>query len=150
MLKRRLIFTLLADQGRFVLSRNFKLQIVGDYDWLCEHYEFEALAFSVDELVILDVSRKSRDHGSFAGLVEKIASRCFVPITAGGGIRCLKDAQRLLRSGADKITVNCWLAQDYLVVSCFTLWAFWASDKHKTYLANAVCVMIAWAPGLNG
>ena len=112
MLKRRLIFTLLADQGRFVLSRNFKLQIVGDYDWLCEHYEFEALAFSVDELVILDVSRKSRDHSSFAGLVEKIASRCFVPITAGGGIRSLKDAQRLLRSGADKITVNSPLFED--------------------------------------
>lgn len=106
MLKRRLIFTLLVDQGRFMLSRNFKLQIGGDYQWLCEHYEFESLAFSVDELVILDVSRTSRDRQGFANLVERVSRRCFVPITAGGGIRSLEDARRLLHSGADKISIN--------------------------------------------
>jgi len=105
-LKRRLVFTLLVDHGRFMLSRNFKLQVGGDYAWLCEHYEFEALAFSVDELVVLDVSRKPRDLAGFATLVEKISRRCFVPISAGGGIRSLEDARRLLHSGADKITVN--------------------------------------------
>ena len=112
MLKRRLIFTLLVDQGRFMLSRNFKLQVGGDYRWLCEHYEFESLAFSVDELVILDVSRTSRNPQGFADLVEIVSRRCFVPITAGGGIRSQEDARRLLRSGADKISVNTSLFED--------------------------------------
>ena len=49
-----------------------------------------------------------------------------------------------------EITVYSWFAQNHSVESASAFWAFWASGKHKTYLANAVCVMIAWAPGLNG
>ena len=45
MLKKRIIFTLLYDQGTFVLSRNFRLQKVGDLRWLKENYDFSQVAF---------------------------------------------------------------------------------------------------------
>ena len=57
MLKKRIIFTLLYDQGTFVLSRNLDLQKVGDLRWLKENYDFSRVAFSIDELIILDISR---------------------------------------------------------------------------------------------
>ena len=47
MLKKRIIFTLLYDQGTFVLSRNFRLQKVGDLSWLKENYDFSRVAFSI-------------------------------------------------------------------------------------------------------
>ena len=56
-MKKRVMFTLLYEQGQFVLSRNFRLQIVGNLEWLKKNYDFSKIAFSIDELVILDVSR---------------------------------------------------------------------------------------------
>ena len=58
MLKKRVIFVLLYDRGTFMLSRNFSLQKVGDLDWLKKNYDFCRVAFSIDELIILDVSRE--------------------------------------------------------------------------------------------
>ena len=57
MLKKRLIFILLYQQENFYLSRNFQLQKVGNLDWL-KNYNFSLIAKSIDELIILDVSRK--------------------------------------------------------------------------------------------
>jgi cyclase len=106
MLKKRLIFTLLANQMRFMLSRNFTLQAAGDLDWIMAHYDFDSIAFSIDELVVLDVTRGQRDLTYFAALLRDISKRCFMPVAAGGGIRSVEDVQRLLSSGADKIVVN--------------------------------------------
>ena len=53
MLKKRVIFTLLYDNGSFMLSRNFRLQRVGDLEWLKKNYNFSKISFSIDELVIL-------------------------------------------------------------------------------------------------
>mgnify|MGYP000167310910 CR=1 FL=1 len=53
MLKKRVIFTLLYDSGYFMLSRNFRLQKVGDMQWLKKNYNFSHIAFSIDELIIL-------------------------------------------------------------------------------------------------
>jgi cyclase len=111
-LKKRLIFTFLVQNGRFMLSRNFSLQAAGDLQWVREHYEFDAIAFSIDELVILDVTRGPSDHGAFAALLEEMGESCFMPIAAGGGVRSVDDARRLLRSGADKIVVNTPLFTD--------------------------------------
>ena len=58
MLKKRLIFTLLYDSGYFSLSRNFRLQRVGDLKWLKENYNFEYISRYIDELIVLDVSKK--------------------------------------------------------------------------------------------
>lgn len=89
-----------------MLSRNFKLQAVGDLAWLREYYEFDSIAFAVDELVVLDVGRRSRDGAAFAALLRELSRHCFMPIAAGGGVRSVEDARRLLDSGADKIVVN--------------------------------------------
>lgn len=106
MLKKRLIFTFLVQDGRFMLSRNFSLQTVGDLQWVRQHYDFEAIAFSIDELVILDVKRGVRDLEAFAGIVRELSKTCFMPIAAGGGVRSVDDARTLLKSGADKIVIN--------------------------------------------
>ena len=56
MVKKRLIFTLLYNDGGFMLSRNFRLQRAGDIQWLKSNYNFKKIAFTIDELIILDVS----------------------------------------------------------------------------------------------
>jgi len=106
MLKKRVLFTLLYDNGNFMLSRNFRLQKVGDLGWLRNNYNFSQIAFSIDELVILDVSRGERDEEKFCDHVRALTENCFIPIAAGGGIRTVDQAKTLLRSGADKVVVN--------------------------------------------
>ena len=72
MLKQRLIFTLLYDRGNFMLSRNFRLQKVGDIDWLQKNYNFSSISHSIDELIILDVSRGDKNINDFSNALKKI------------------------------------------------------------------------------
>lgn len=111
MLKKRIIFTLLYANGDFVLSRNFRLQRVGDIEWLERNYNFRKIAFHIDELVVLNVSRDKGDWGDFCAALKKLSAGCFVPIAAGGGIRSKEEAIALLDSGADKIVVNTMLME---------------------------------------
>lgn len=89
-----------------MLSRNFRLQRVGDLNWLQMNYNFSKISFFIDELIVLDVSRGERDRDAFCKTLESLTKGCFVPIAAGGGIRCVAHAKQLLRSGADKVVVN--------------------------------------------
>lgn len=89
-----------------MLSRNFRLQKVGDFAWLKKHYNFEKIAFSIDELVILNVTRNDRDINIFANAIKEVINNVFIPVSVGGGIRSLSDADLLLKSGADKIILN--------------------------------------------
>ena len=111
MLKKRVIFTLLYDNGSFMLSRNFRLQKVGDLQWLKKNYNFSKLAFSIDELVLLDVTRTKRDHKKFINHVRALSEECFIPIAAGGGVRDVELAHRLVNNGADKIVINSLVGQ---------------------------------------
>lgn len=113
MLKKRLIFTLLYDNGSFMLSRNFRLQNVGDLTWLESNYDFSRISYSIDELIVLDVTRKNRNLDQFSNALKQISKGCFVPIAAGGGITQISSAHTLLMSGADKIVVNSKLFQDH-------------------------------------
>jgi len=106
MLKKRLIFTLLIQEGIFQLSRNFSLQAVGDLSWLYQYYKFDSIAYSIDELVLLNVSRGNKTVEAFTPHVIALSKKCFMPITAGGGIRSIDDAYRILDAGADKLIVN--------------------------------------------
>ncbi len=106
MLRKRLIFTLIYSDGFFNQSRNFRLQKVGDINWLEENYGFKDLAFSLDELIVLDASRGKRDVAKFVKNLSKLAEDVFIPICAGGGIECLDDAKILFDNGADKIILN--------------------------------------------
>jgi len=111
MLKKRVIFTLLYDSGFFMLSRNFRLQKVGDLQWLRKNYNFSKVSFSIDELVVLDVSRTKRDSHKFLDHVRALSEECFIPIAAGGGIRDVGYAHKLINNGADKIVVNSLIGQ---------------------------------------
>jgi cyclase len=106
MLKKRLIFTLLLSKGVFQLSRNFSLQAVGTFDWLKKHYEFTAISRSVDELVLLNVTRGDKQLPLFCQAIAQLSTSAFMPLAAGGGILSLDDAYRLLDAGSDKLVVN--------------------------------------------
>lgn len=106
MKKKRLIFTLLHNNGGYMLSRNFRLQRVGDANWINKNYNFEKIAFSIDELVLLDVTRENRDQEKFIESYKKIIPNVFVPIAIGGGIRSYDDARNLFLNGADKVVIN--------------------------------------------
>jgi len=114
--KKRIIFTLLYDDGNFMLSRNFRLQKVGNLDWLKKNYNFSHISSYIDELIIFDVSRNERNIDKFCKALNVLTDGCFVPITAGGGIRKLDDAKYLLRSGADKVSINTLLFSDLSLV----------------------------------
>lgn len=111
MLRKRIIFTLVYSQGSFMQSRNFRLQKVGDLDWLEKNYKFQKIAFSLDELVVLNASRGEKSISEFAVAVSRLVEDVFIPVAAGGGIRSADDARLLFSSGADKLVINSILAE---------------------------------------
>jgi cyclase len=105
---KRIFFILLYADNFFYISRNFRIQRVGNIEWLFEKYKIDEIAFSIDELVILNVSRQINEHNwnDFLNHVKAISSKCFIPIAAGGGIRNKSQIIGLIKSGADKIVIN--------------------------------------------
>jgi len=89
-----------------MLSRNFRLQRAGDIKWLKSNYNFKNIAFTIDELIILDVSRSERNLERFCDHIKMIVEECFIPIAVGGGITSLDHARTIMYSGADKLVVN--------------------------------------------
>ena len=89
-----------------MLSRNFRLQKIGDLKWLETNYGFSEVGYSIDELIVLDVSRTPRDRQAFCETLKALTFDCFAPIAAGGGVNSVNEAHDLLRSGADKVVVN--------------------------------------------
>jgi cyclase len=116
-LKKRLIFTLLFDDGFFVLSRNFRLQRVGDLTWLQKNYDICLTSRSIDELIVLNVSRQKSSLILFSEALKDLTKGCFVPVSAGGGIRSINDVELLLKSGADKVVLNTSIATDPSLVN---------------------------------
>ena len=106
MLKKRLIFSLLFDNGNFFLSRNFKLQKIGNFEWLKKNYNFTLIAKSVDEINILDVSRDKQDIKNFCNTIRKFTKNCFIPLSVGGKVDSVDKAKYYLDSGADKLIIN--------------------------------------------
>lgn len=106
MLKKRLVYTLLLQEGVIQLSRNFSLQAVGTLDWLHRYYDFDSIAYSVDELILLNVSRGTKDILEFSNCITRLSRKCYMPIAAGGGIGSLDDAYRIIDAGVDKLVVN--------------------------------------------
>lgn len=110
--RKRLIFVLLYLDGQFCISRNFRLQKVGDADWLSRHYDFSKVSRFIDELVILDVAGTP----GFLDAAARIAAEVFVPVALGGALRTMADADTCFQNGADKIVVNTLLWQQPEVV----------------------------------
>lgn len=112
MLRNRLIFGLIYNNGGFMQSRNFRLQKVGDINWLEKNYKFQKTSFSLDELVVVDATKKSKDIEKFSEAVSRLVEDVFIPVAAGGGIRKIEDAELLFKSGADKVVLNSSLYND--------------------------------------
>ena len=104
MLKKRLVAVLIIRDGQVVQSIRFKHTNVIHWD------PVEAIdifnEWAVDEVVVLNVSRKKETKEAFVDIVGRLAQKCFVPLAAGGWIEELEDAARLIRNGADKVVVN--------------------------------------------
>lgn len=106
MLRKRLIFGLIYNNGAFMQSRNFRLQRVGDSNWLEKNYQFQKISFSLDELMVVDATRSTKNISQFAMVVRRLVNNVFIPVSAGGGIRTIEDATVLFENGADKVIVN--------------------------------------------
>ena len=106
MLKKRIIFTLLHQDNNFFLSRNFNLQKIGNLEWLKRNYNFTLMTKSVDEIIILDVSRKKQNLNKFCSVIRSLTDNCFIPLAVGGKIDHLEKAKKYIDSGADKLVIN--------------------------------------------
>ena len=103
---KRIIFVLLHCDGHYMLSRNFRLQRVGDIDWVLRNYEIRRVSLGVDELMILDVSRGDSDRFVFHRDVARLVEECFVPVTVGGRLRSRDAVAECFEVGADKVLMN--------------------------------------------
>ena len=89
--------------GRVVKGTNFvDLRDAGDPVELAARYDAEG----ADELVFLDITASSDERDTTVDMVYRVAEQVYIPFTVGGGIRSLEDARRMLRAGADKVSVN--------------------------------------------
>ena len=103
MRKHRLIATLLIDAGQVVQTRKFKpTNAVGNAFTAVDFFN----SWSVDEIVILEISRGQYAIDPFVDIIDELSRRCFVPLTVGGKIRDVELALRYIRAGADKVVVN--------------------------------------------
>jgi cyclase len=147
MLRKRIIFTLIYENGFFNQSRNFRLQKVGNLTWLERNYKFKDIAFSLDELIVLNASKQDKDIKTFANTLSKLVDDVFIPIAAGGGIRSLENAKLLFDNGADKIVLNTilFIDQDLVkeLISIYGSQSIVASvdykiinNNHKVYIED--------------
>ena len=103
MLAKRIIPCLDVKDGRVVKGINFvNLRDAGDPVENAEVYDREG----ADELVFLDITASHERRETIIDLVERTAERVFIPFTVGGGIRTADDIGRILRAGADKVSIN--------------------------------------------
>lgn len=99
----RVIPCLDVDAGRVVKGVNFTdLVDAGDPVELAAAYD----ADGADELTFLDVTASSSDRETTYDVVRRTAEQVFIPLTVGGGVRAVSDVDRLLRAGADKVSIN--------------------------------------------
>ena len=99
----RVIPCLDVKDGRVVKGTNFvELRDAGDPVELAARYDVEG----ADELVFLDITASSDNRDTTVDMVRRVADEVYIPFTVGGGIRTLEDARRMLRAGADKVSVN--------------------------------------------
>ena len=110
MLKKRLIAVLILRDGQVVQSIRFKHTNVIHYDPVHAMEAFNK--WSVDEIVLLNVSRSAATRDAFAESVEHVSRHCFVPLSVGGWITDAGYAHELLSRGADKLVVNTAFADD--------------------------------------
>ena len=114
MLAKRIIPCLDVRDGRVVKGVNFvNIRDAGDPVELARFYSDQG----ADEIVFLDIMASHEQRKTVADVVRETAEQVFVPLTVGGGIRTVEDFAKLLRAGADKISVNSAAVRDPALIS---------------------------------
>jgi imidazole glycerol-phosphate synthase subunit HisF len=114
MLGARVIPCLDVDAGRVVKGVNFVgIRDAGDPVELAARYDAEG----ADELVFLDITASSDDRDTMVHIVERVADEVFIPFTVGGGVRNAEDVRKMLRAGADKVSLNTAAVNDPGIVA---------------------------------
>ena len=109
MIKTRVIPCLDVKDGRVVKGVNFvSLRDAGDPVEQARAYD----AAGADELMFLDITASSDNRSAILDVIARTADVCFMPLSVGGGVRTVDDARRLLRAGADKVSVNTAAVED--------------------------------------
>lgn len=113
MLAKRIIPCLDVCNGRVVKGVNFvNLTDAGDPVECAEAYDRQG----ADEIVFLDITATHEQRKSIYDVIRKTAERVFVPLTVGGGIGTLEDFRKILRSGADKVSINSAAVRNPLLI----------------------------------
>jgi len=103
MLTKRIIPCLDVKNGRVVKGKSFvELRDAGDPVELASFYYKEG----ADELVFLDITATPEERDTMVDVVERLSQEVFIPLTVGGGLRSISDIRRILKAGADKISIN--------------------------------------------
>jgi imidazole glycerol-phosphate synthase subunit HisF len=103
MLTKRILACLDVQAGRVVKGVQFQdIRDAGDPAELALAHA----ASGADEIVLLDISATNENRGTLIETVRRTANQLFIPFTAGGGIRSLSDAMRVIDAGADKVSIN--------------------------------------------
>jgi cyclase len=103
MLTKRIIPCLDVTEGRVVKGVRFlNLRDAGDPVEIAKRYEEE----EADEIVFLDITASYEKRDIMLHVVEKIAEEVFMPLTVGGGVKGIDDIRKLLKAGADKVSIN--------------------------------------------
>ncbi|MEZ4518410.1 MAG: imidazole glycerol phosphate synthase subunit HisF [Chloroflexota bacterium] len=114
MLAKRIIPCLDVNNGRVVKGINFvDLRDAGDPVEQAQFYDAEG----ADELVFLDITATHEARQTVMTMARAVADQVFIPFTVGGGIRTVEDMRAILRSGADKVSVNSAAVKDPSLIS---------------------------------
>jgi len=102
-LAKRIIPCLDVDNGRVVKGVQFlDIRDAGDPVEVAKRYDQQG----ADEITFLDITASSDNRATTIHMVEAIADQVFIPLTVGGGIRCIEDIRNMLNAGADKTAIN--------------------------------------------
>ena len=113
MLKNRIIPCLDVNNGRVVKGINFvDLKDAGDPVEQAKIYSDGG----ADEICFLDITASNENRDTIYEVIKKTSTKCFVPLTVGGGIRSVHDINKLLNCGADKVSINTAAVQNAKVV----------------------------------
>ena len=113
MITKRIIPCLDVRNGRVVKGKNFEgIQDVSDPVEMAKFYNRDG----ADELVFYDITASVEERGLFTDILTKVASEIFIPLTVGGGINTLDDFDRVLKCGADKVSVNSGAIRDPQII----------------------------------
>ena len=113
MLIPRIIPCLLMADGAMVKTRRFKRRVyLGDPVNVINLFN----RFEVDEIVLLDIAASAANRAPDFELIESVAEECWVPLTYGGGIRRLKDIERIILAGVEKVVIGTAAAHDLGII----------------------------------